>query len=455
MKSLFLSLLLYSFCYVAQGQQISLMAVEDATKDIDHLLAKFEAIHYNPYFLITKEQLTQTKDSLTADWGKDSITLKEFMVVGMKLSALLSGGHSYMDWKAPNIIAAIKAHQYLPFTGELRNNYQTFIVTRSKDTTIPAGTILESINGIPMVELYQECMSFIGGIKAFKNASCEEMFPLYLFFIKELKAPYHIVATNKDKAFSIDGVEIEAFLTFINEVPYQVPYTFEIINGKVGLLTYNRCENYKKFKRFLRKTFRKIQAQKINQLIIDIRENGGGNSSLNDLLLSYLTTRPYQQSSGRYWKVSQEAKALYSANEIYQELFGAAFMKEYTEAANGTVIPSLGEELTHPVAPKHFFSGKHCFLIGPSTFSSANFLADAVKTYKISTLIGTATGEYTNDFGEQIYFTLPNSGCKVYVSSTYDIGANGDDSTLTPVEPDLVVPSNVLPAAIEWLEQQK
>lgn len=73
--------------------------------------------------------------------------------------------------------------------------------------------------------------------------------------------------------------------------------------------------------------------------------------------------------------------------------------------------------------------------------------------YKLCTLIGIATGEYTNDYGEQVYFQLPNSKATVYVSSTYDIGANGDPEKFEPVHPDIKVSENVLEFAIEWMRE--
>lgn len=80
-------------------------------------------------------------------------------------------------------------------------------------------------------------------------------------------------------------------------------------------------------------------------------------------------------------------------------------------------------------------------------------MADAVKTYGLSTLIGAPSGEYTNDFGEQLSFTLTNSGSTVFISSTYDIGANGDPWTLEPVYPDIEVEGDALGIALEWMEE--
>ncbi|MCT4579891.1 MAG: S41 family peptidase [Flavobacteriales bacterium] len=452
MKSLLLACL---FLIVLQNSsaQSSYISVDKATNDIEQLIKTFDRVHYNPYFHVTPKELIRKKMELLDNWEKDSISFKQFMVTGMKLSAMMSGGHSYMYWQNEKIMPEIKSHYYLPFSGKLIDNNQTFIVTRSKTSAFKAGMQIKTINGISIVELFKECLSYIGGIEAFKLASIEKAFPLFLFFNDTLKAPYSIEIDNSSEIISTKGLDISELSNFLNSAQTQVDYSFEVLDDEIGLISYNSCNNYKKFDQFLKKSFKTIKRENINKLIIDVRENGGGDSGLNDLLLSYITRKPYQQSSGRYWKVSKESKKAYSENKVYSRIFGKDFMLQYMNTPNQEVIEDTDStELTHPIKPKYFFQGKSCILIGPSTFSSANFLADAVKTYNITKLIGTPTGEYTNDFGEQISFTLPNSHSLVFISSTYDIGANGNASILEPVYPDIYTETDALKYAINWIK---
>ena len=451
MKTLFFSSIFFLICNNLVGQSSVYISTNKATDDINQMIKTFDEVHYNPYFKTTKEEFNLIKEQFLSTWEKDSVTLKKFMVTGMKLAAIMSGGHSSLYWKNEQIIPEIKAYQYIPFTGKMIDQNH-FLVTRSSHSEINEGAHIKSINGISIVDLYMESSSYIGGIEAFQNASCEKIFPLYLFFNEALKPPYTIEIENSDSNVVTDGLNINEFLTFINSKQRKEDYTFKILDDNIGLISYNRCNNYKKFKKFLKNTFKTIEEKSINKLIIDIRENGGGDSGLNDLLLSYITQTPYQQASGRYWKVSEQAKKTYSENKVYNRLFGEEFMNEYMSTPNQEVIEAFDTALLSPVTPENYFVGKSCILIGPSTFSSANFLADAVKTYKITTLIGSPTGEYTNDFGELLNFTLINSGCLVYISSTYDIGANGNHSILEPVYPDIEIDTDALKYAIDWIK---
>lgn len=449
MKSIFVSAIFTLITTTGFSQNKAYISTEKAVADINYLIKTIEEIHYNPYFKIEKEQFNQNKNELLNNFNKDSISLKSFVATGMKLAAQMSSGHTAMDWQNEKLFPELMSHKFIPFTGKLSDNYKYLTVTRSANQDIMKGVFVESINGVPIVKLYKECLTYIGGLKSFKDVSLEKVFPLYLFFMDEISAPYSLKLS--DGEIDVPGIGVSELNAFISQNQQKENYIFEIVKDDIGLITYNSCTDYDAFNKFLEQTFKEIKGKKINKLIIDIRENSGGDSRLNDLLLSYITRTHYQQSSGRYWKVSSQAKLAYR-NANYEDNFGEEFMTEYYQAKNQSIIESFEKGLIQPLKPKNYFTGKTCVLIGPSTFSSANFLADAIKTYKLSTLIGSATGELTNDFGEVIDFTLPNSGNYIYVSSTYDIGANGNVNLLEPVYPDIQTKKDALKDALYWIK---
>lgn len=451
MKLVFISIIFTLISIAGISQDKVYISTKKAVADINYMIKTIEEVHYNPYFKIEKKQFNENKNELLNNFNKDSISLKKFISTGMKLTAQMSGGHTAMDWQNEKLFPELMSHKFIPFTGKLSDNYKYLTVTRSANQDIKEGVFIESINGVPIVKLYKECLTYIGGLKSFKNVNCEQVFPLYLFFTDKVSPPYSIKLYESEKEIETVGLNVSELNTFISQNQQKENYIFEIVEDKIGLITYNSCTDYDVFNEFLASTFKEIKKKSINKLIIDIRENSGGNSSLNDLLLSYITTTPYQQSSGRYWKVSSQAKLAYK-NANYEDNFGEEFMIQYYQTKNQSIIESFEEGLIQPLKPKNYFTGKTCVLIGPSTFSSANFLADAIKTYKLSTLIGSATGELTNDFGELVNFTLPNSGNYIYVSSTYDIGANGNPKIFEPVYPDIQTKKDALKYTLDWIK---
>ena len=449
MKLVFISIIFTLISTAGISQNKTYISTKKAVADINFMIKTIAEIHYNPYFKIEKEQFNVNKEELLNEFDKDSISLKKFVRTGMKLAAQMSGGHTSMDWQNESLVPELMSHKFIPFTGELSDNHKYLTVTRSANQNIKKGVFVESINGVPIVKLYKECLTYIGGLKSFKRVSLDKVFPLYLFFNDEIAAPYSLKLS--DGEIEMPGIGVSELNAFLSQDQQRENYIFEIVKDDIGLITYNSCTDYDAFNEFLEQTFKEIKDKNINKLIIDIRENSGGDSRLNDLLLSYITTTLYQQSSGRYWKVSSQAKRAYK-NANYEDNFGEEFMTQYYQAKNQSIIESFEERLIQPLKPKNYFTGKTCVLIGPSTFSSANFLADAIKTYKLSTLIGSATGELTNDFGEVIDFTLPNSGNYIYVSSTYDIGANGNATLFEPVYPDIQTKKDALKDALDWIK---
>ena len=169
----------------------------------------------------------------------------------------------------------------------------------------------------------------------------------------------------------------------------------------------------------------------------------GGNSALNDLLIPYISQKKYRQSSGRHWKVSQAMKDQMD-RPLYKKAFSKKFIKQYRSEQNGSMLIEDEYPLTQPKKVKHLYEGELFVLIEPQTFSSANFLADAIKTYKLATLVGLPTGELTNDFGEIISFQLPHSSIAFTCSVAYDIGANGNPESVSVVQPDMLVEGDAL-----------
>ncbi|MEM1325978.1 MAG: S41 family peptidase [Bacteroidota bacterium] len=441
------------FSITISAQSTSFLPTKKAIADLDDMVQAIEDIHYNPYFLISQDSFQRYKSCVYGNFDQDSISIKEFVVAGKKLTAALSGGHTGFYWENDQLSQQKKAFHFVPFTGTL-NAQNQFVVSRSAVPEIKVGAVIEHINGRAATDLFREAMTYIGGIENFKKAYVEDVFPAYLFYNDALQPPYTIQLAQPEKTIEIAGLEAKKTSDWLYAEQPTENYTFEILDGNIGVIGYNSCQNMKAFKRFLKATFQTIEEEKIDQLIIDIRQNGGGNSGLNDRLLAYLTPKSYRQMSGRYWKVSDQAKSFYTSKIVYRLMFGRSFMKEYTSAESGSVIEKVraDDDLTVNKTPKNEYTGKHCFLIGPRTFSSANMLADAIKTYDLSTLIGETTGELTNDFGEQLMITLPYSQATLYVSSTYDIGANGNPDLFQAVEPD-IQSEDALETAIEWLQE--
>lgn len=441
--------IIFIFISLLGHSQTTKISVENARTDLSSMFQTIKSVHYNPYSTTSESEYLAQRDTIFKSWNEDSISIREFTRSGMKLAAKLSMGHTSFNWQNPAVFPALSQHKFIPFKVTLKNNQ--LIVTASATDQLTPGDTVRFINNQPAIDVFREIMSYTGGIEAFKISVSEQLFPLYLFFNATINDTYEIELASGSRKLITSTLNVSEVSNFMFSDNPHSDYTFDIIENNIGLISYNSCNDYDAFKHFLDSTFSKIREEKIQHVIIDIRANGGGNSSLNDLLLSYLTRKKYRQSSGRFWKVSTEVQSKIKVDSLWREFLDESFLNDYLNADDQSIIDERDLELTKNRKPQDYFKGKHCFLIGPNTFSSANFLADAVKTFKLSTLIGQSTGELTNDFGELVEFQLPISGSYFFVPSTFDIGTDNNLESMKPVEPTIRTDEDALHYATEWI----
>ena len=169
---------------------------------------------------------------------------------------------------------------------------------------------------------------------------------------------------------------------------------------------------------FLKSTFNKIKEQGISNLIIDIRENGGGDSRLGDDMLNYLTDKPYRQFEEYKCKISKQL--LDPNNNALDKI-----AKENPEDLEIGKFVGRDIPLKKPADNSLKYDGGIYVLIGNGTYSSGQSFAATVKCFEIGTLVGQETGSVTIEYGDVMTFTMPNSGLIFNVPCKYFVEACG------------------------------
>jgi hypothetical protein len=285
-----------------------------------------------------------------------------------------------------------------------------------------------------MLGLFNKAINYSGGLFHYRKEIAEKLFG-YFLFLNGISAPFNISylqGGKLKKAVVKEGVDLRTSLSLSMPNANSAAYTFSIKNNKVGYLDFvSMSGDHRQFAKYLDSCFSQMASKKIKTFVVDLRKNTGGNSILGELLLSYITNKQFSMMGGRYWKISQHYKDYLR--------HGGDTSSQYLQQANGSIwqLGSCGAR-EQRFRVDSIFKGVVYIITGPFTYSSANMLADAVKQFRLATLIGQPTGESTNDFGEVYNVELPNTKLKVQVTTSFDIGADCKKDHRLPVIPDVL-----------------
>ncbi|TAJ49613.1 MAG: hypothetical protein EPO58_14250 [Chitinophagaceae bacterium] len=470
------------FFYTAQSQQgivyakepvpgfaFRKIAKEQLAADIRFWHKVMEESHVNLYHAISKEALEQKENRLLSAVG-DSISQTEAVLLFGKLAALLNEGHIGMPSSSVTDSMYTNSLRF-PFLLQKVTDTE-WIINRdlSGEQKLGVNAVILEVNGKPVSELNRQFREYYGGLETWRKQQIAT-YVRKLLFLHGLGSPYRIKARteagqiidfttagySKQQADSLNKVLVAS----VNQ-PAE-PYTFTMLPDNIAYINYRQMVNSRTnpFSDFLKNSFAKIKEANAAGLIIDLRANGGGNSSLGDSLISYFSTKPYVLSGGMKWKSSSHYKAFL---KLMENVGSPSENRFYNSQKEGEMYTYLNKDLRKPLRRDLTFTGKTAVLIGPDTFSSANMLSDGIKSFQLATLFGEPTGEPGNDFGEMYNFMLPNTHIIARGSTKMFTRADGDEKNFDPILPDIPVKPSpkdlkekrdvVLETAVNWIRKQ-
>jgi C-terminal processing protease CtpA/Prc len=277
---------------------------------------------------------------------------------------------------------------------------KAYVPCDTKD--FPAGTEIVKIDDKPVDEIRKQLFSLLssdGSIeteKYIKINDGHDPFSYLYFVVYGEKADFKI--TYKTSAGRLADKTIAAnFFPQMECAPVRPVInqylTLEYKPGGIAVMTLKTFANEylertkENFENFLAASFKELKERKTTKLIIDLRENGGGEDINGLLLYRYLADKPF-----RYYA---------SLNSTTQVI---------------TDHPNLGIQQPE----ENNFVGKVEFLIGRKSFSGAAEFSSIARTNFRGVFIGeeTAGGYYGNTSGSKIALVLPNTKIRVNIPLT-------------------------------------
>jgi C-terminal processing protease CtpA/Prc len=339
------------------------------------------------YDLLIKQQSKKITDSLTGS---------EFYQIISPLITKIGCGHSAIYF--PESFWRDTATAVLPLKVFIEKDRAYIVKNDSNEERLKAGTEILSINNKDIQPLVQDLKTYIS-TDGDNATTKKDRLNLYEFnnllgvhegFPHNYTIRFKDIDTDSILQTSVDAYKTDNLYRQAKKADSALNFTIDPTKSiaTITIKTFGFYKQLNKFKQFVDKCFLEIKQKNIQHIILDLRDNSGGDPFCTSYLLSYLAHEPVPYFAKPYATYEELAKSV-------------------------------------PLAKNHF-SGKLYTLINGICFSSTAHLCALLKYHHIGEFIGTETGgTYTCNDDSQT-FRLINTGLLVRVAqNTFTTAVKG------------------------------
>lgn len=363
--------------------------------DFYQLLSQIEKNHPALYDFTSREEYQElVKQQL--EKIRDPATITDFYKILLPLVVKIGCGHSQL-W-LPQWVWQDSAVGFLPLRLFIEKGRVYIVRNLSADSNVRIAEEVLAINGKTIPDLLDTMYSFVStdgnNLSAKRDYLNTSWFNGLLAIALDFPREYH-VDTKRTPAESVHQEKLPALkLETYNRMeawPSSTPNFLIDSIDNTGILTIRSFSFYDSvagFRHLIDSFFTKVKQQHIHSVIMDLRDNSGGDPFCSAYLLAYLAKTPVIYYSESYPGYAELAKPM-------------------------------------PMAANHF-EGHLYTLINGNCFSSTGHLCAIMKYYHIGKFIGSETdGTYTCNDNSAVV-NLNNTGLQLRIArNTYSVAVRG------------------------------
>ncbi|MEO5892377.1 MAG: S41 family peptidase [Ferruginibacter sp.] len=444
---------------------------EKLQEDYSLLRNILEKKHPALYWYTPKDSMNYYFDSLYNNIA-DSMTEQQF---GWKILAPLTNkihcGHTSFGM-SKNWNKFIKDKRIPSFPLHIKLCGDTMVVTGNlnrKDSLFKRGTVLTSINGTRTHELVEQMFQYLpldGYADNVNYIRVSSNFPYYHRNIFGLYKNYSVGYIDSN------GIERMTLLPLFNpptdttaggksrkkkkekKVPrYKIKEelrenarSLEIDSStQTATLMLNTFSNGegRHLRTFMNRSFRKLEEQKIKNLIIDLRSNGGGDVTMYVKLTRFIRNTKFKVADSSYAIAkSFSPYTTFIKNGFFSNI-GLLFITK--KKRDGKYHFGYWERHVYRPEANNHFDGKVYVLTNGPTFSASTLFCNAVKGQSNVTIVGEETGGgWHGNSGIMIPdITLPKTKLRVRLPLFKLVQYNHVPKDGRGVAPDIFIPPTV------------
>lgn len=374
----------------------------------------------------SKDYYTQLFNSFIFSLN-DSLTEKEFRIKLKLLADELHCGHTELLYTKEYYKAiSKKKYNYSPYVFLPVKN-KVFVLAnlnKKQDSTLKKGTEITKINGVEVDSMLRYCKRFISGDGYSQSGKNH--------FIQLAFNNYFVVLFGSPDTFTVEykaGTEIKNLKypgfkpknippiplgpkddsLFVNYKRARIKYRFLDEEKKTMVMKIDGFSNTKSKKAY-RKLFRKLHKNESENLVIDLRNNGGGSLGNAYRLLSYLLDTAQTQTLRTSIK-NYPYKKYTKGNMVFKfTRFAFTIIGKKTSVGNT-------DNFIYTIKPrkKNHFDKKVFVLINGGSFSASALVSAYLQSTHRAAFIGEETGGALEgcNAGVTPYYKLPNTHVKI------------------------------------------
>ncbi|MBR2718175.1 MAG: hypothetical protein IKB78_02625 [Clostridia bacterium] len=391
----------------------TLLTAEQVQADRQQLIGYVESVH--PFFVDGSDQTAyQAAKKAYLSETNTAMTVDTFMVASARYLTVLGDGHTKLSWQYGDEVAIY--HSY-------RNGKMHFA-----DETGVTDLTIAAVDEVPMEQIL---------------VTIDSLFPAENEMAAAKNYNYYFTSENLLKTAGVN-VEKAVFTVTLSDGSTRECRRFEPAetadssgepwgnkarwDGDVFVVEFVECVDDDNLKAIARELKQAVE-QGCTKVIIDARGNGGGSSNACERLLNAMGMKA--PSYGMLVRYSQEAKEQVG----YLRSSGTGLMKPNPAARRN-------EQVNLVVLCDRF------------TYSSATMLCVYVRDGQLGTLIGEASANMPNHYGDITFVALENSHLYASVSHKRFLRPSGETESRMVV-PDIETDAkDAYQAALDYLAEK-
>lgn len=430
-------ILVDGFCFAQNNSALKTYTSAELHHDYDLLVNSLKEAHPGLYWYTSRSDYEKIFSENRAKI-KDGMNSYEFFRIISRVISADKEGHSQV-YSSKDIGRFVNQKaKYLPFAIKTVNKKLYVLNDIGQHKT--KGQIITHINQIPadsiIHTIFEHTSRYSDGFSVtgkYKDLDHFGFSGLYMDFIdyksENISLTTQNPENNESAAISIDLISRDSLVSLAKTVQrIKIRYEGKLFDlemvpqSKSAILTFNDF-GYGKFEKqnldftsVVDSIFIQIKSSKIKNLIIDVRNLGGGTEGAEDYLFSHLTKKPYEKY--QYVEANGFTFSFLDFTDYKDDRENLENMlnEEHEQTIDGRILRKKSVLPTEKPQKKPF-KGNLYILCSGKTYSGGSEFVSIAKMYSAATIIGEETGGgfYGQTSGSYVHLLLPNTNIEIRI----------------------------------------